>query len=168
MENGYAAAGNPASSAIRAMEDPPIELTDDQVGDLVSVKNLAEVRLIQARAGVRRADHALTKERTAAAEKERADGLARVMALGTSAQKIARGTCCSHKGIAPCNPHDGRGRDCSPGTERHAADRAEDRVIRICGAGPSRHSRESHQARTSIALGGIRGAKFSRLRMRPV
>ena len=89
-KNEYAAAESAFSSAVRAMEDPPIELTDEQVGDLVSVKNLAEVRLIQARAGVRRADHALTQARTAAAEKERADELARVASLGSSAQKVAR------------------------------------------------------------------------------
>jgi hypothetical protein len=76
------------SQAVKAMEDPPIELTDDQVGDLVRVKNLSEVRLMQARAGLRRAEHALDEARTAAAEKERNDTIARVHSLGASAQKI--------------------------------------------------------------------------------
>jgi hypothetical protein len=78
------------TSAVQAMESPPIELTDDQIGDLVGIKNLTEVRLVKARAGVRRAEHALTEARTAAAAKERADALARVMSLGKSAQKVAR------------------------------------------------------------------------------
>lgn len=75
------------ASAVQSMETPPIELTDDQIGDLVGVKNLAEVRLVKARAAHRRADHALTEAQKAAAEKERKDELARVHSMGTAAQK---------------------------------------------------------------------------------
>jgi hypothetical protein len=85
-----AAAEAAFTSAVQAMEAPPIELTDDQIGDLVGIKNLTEVRLVKARAGVRRADHALAEARAAAETKELADALARVMSLGKTAQKIAR------------------------------------------------------------------------------
>ncbi|WFU25523.1 hypothetical protein QA649_04615 [Bradyrhizobium sp. CB1717] len=75
------------ASAVHSMEAPPIELSDDQIGDLVGIKNLAEVRLVKARAAHRRADHALTEAKTAAAEKERKDNLTRVHSLGAAAQK---------------------------------------------------------------------------------
>jgi hypothetical protein len=78
------------ASAVQAMEAPPIELTDDQVGDLVGVKNLAEVRLVKARAGRRRADIALIEAKNAAVEKERSTGISRVTSMGTAAQKLAR------------------------------------------------------------------------------
>ncbi|MCP1851233.1 MULTISPECIES: hypothetical protein [unclassified Bradyrhizobium] len=83
-----AAAEAAFSSAMQAMEQPPIELSDDQVGDLVSVKNLAEVRLVKARASVRRTEVALSEARAAAAEKERRESLARVNAMGANAQKL--------------------------------------------------------------------------------
>ncbi|WP_156527949.1 hypothetical protein [Bradyrhizobium stylosanthis] len=75
------------ANAVQSMEAPPIELSDDQIGDLVGVKNLAEVRLVKARAAHRRADHALTEAKNAAADRERRDNLARVHGLGASAQK---------------------------------------------------------------------------------
>ncbi|MCC8937419.1 hypothetical protein H8A99_13285 [Bradyrhizobium sp. Arg68] len=83
-----AAAEAAFSNAVQAMEQPPIELSDDQVGDLVGVKNLAEVRLVKARAAVRRTEVALSEARAAAAEKERRESLARVNAMGANAQKL--------------------------------------------------------------------------------
>lgn len=82
-----AAAETAFASAMAAMEAPPIELSDDQIGDLVDVKNLAEVRLVRARAAYRRADHALTEAKKAAADKERKDELTRVSSMGAAAQK---------------------------------------------------------------------------------
>jgi hypothetical protein len=82
-----AAAEAAFASAVQAMEAPPIELSDDQIGDLVDVKNLSEVRLVKARAAYRRADHALTEARKAAADKQRKDELTRVHSMGTAAQK---------------------------------------------------------------------------------
>jgi hypothetical protein len=76
------------SNAVQAIEAPPIELTDEQVGDLVSNKNLTEVRLVQARAAVRRAEHSLTEARNLAAEKERKAEIDKVTAAGAAAQKL--------------------------------------------------------------------------------
>ncbi|WP_146101451.1 hypothetical protein [Bradyrhizobium sp. AC87j1] len=44
------------ASAVHSLEAPPIELSDAQIGDLVRIKNLAEVRLVKARAAHRRAN----------------------------------------------------------------------------------------------------------------
>jgi hypothetical protein len=82
-----AAAETAFANAVAAMEAPPIELNDAQIVDLVDVKNLAEVRLVKARAAYRRADHALTEAKKAAAEKELRDALARVNSMGSAAQK---------------------------------------------------------------------------------
>lgn len=86
-QSELAAAEAAFASAVQTMENPPVTLTDAQVEDLVSVKNLSEVRLVKARAAHRRADHALTEARKAAAERERRDELARVHSMGSAAQK---------------------------------------------------------------------------------
>ncbi|MBP1297463.1 hypothetical protein [Bradyrhizobium elkanii] len=86
-QNELAAAESAFAGAVQSMEEPPLELSDDQIADLVDVKRLAEVRLVKARAAYRRAGHALTEARKVAAERERRDELARVHSMGSAAQK---------------------------------------------------------------------------------
>ncbi|UWU73047.1 hypothetical protein N2603_23370 [Bradyrhizobium huanghuaihaiense] len=86
-QSELAAAEAAFANAVQSMEAPPIELSDDQIGDLVDIKNIAEIRLVKARAAHRRADHALTEAKAAAAEKERKDNLARVHSMGSAAQE---------------------------------------------------------------------------------
>ena len=78
------------AEAARSIENPPLELSDEQVSSLVDVRNGCEVRLVQAKVAFRRADAALNDASTAAAARERADALARVMSLGKAAQRVAR------------------------------------------------------------------------------
>jgi hypothetical protein len=84
------AAESAFAEAARSIENPPLELSDEQVSSLVDVRNGCEVRLVQAKVAFRRADAALNDASTAAAARERADALARVMSLGKAAQKVAR------------------------------------------------------------------------------
>ena len=86
----YAAAESSFSAAVTAMEDPPIELTDDQVGDLVGVKNLAEVRLVRARAIARRAELALAAAKTEQETKVRETARVAIVAKRDAAAALVR------------------------------------------------------------------------------
>jgi hypothetical protein len=77
-------------AALASIADPSPDLDDAQLGGLVDRKNAAELALVKAKGAKSRADRALNETREAEAAKEIADELARVTALGGSAQKVAR------------------------------------------------------------------------------
>ena len=89
-QEDLAAAEVAFTKAVQAMEQPPIELSDDQVGDLVGVKNLAEVRLVKARAALRRAELALETARNETAEKDQAARRSHALKIGHAAKDLVR------------------------------------------------------------------------------
>ncbi|MGY4476346.1 hypothetical protein [Bradyrhizobium sp. USDA 3364] len=69
------------------LETPDVDATDDDLKALLAKRDLAKVRVDQARNRVRKSEQALSDARTAAAEKELKESLARVNAMGANAQK---------------------------------------------------------------------------------